>query len=186
MTELAAIRATFSDLRIVKGRKVAQLVMEIPIEQADHALAVLGGIPRSDKEVWVGIARLDPDKIAASREDGPPCPSGIGTPPESAESVAPAASKTRKPFHELRPSQQAGIRCNDSDFWQWLDTQLAARRIVHTAPAEVLTAPEQTAAHVVRQLCGVQSRAELDANPEAAAKWKRLNDQFETRNYDPR
>jgi hypothetical protein len=46
MSDVAAIKATFSDFRLIKGRKQAQLVLEVPIEQADNALAALGGIPQ--------------------------------------------------------------------------------------------------------------------------------------------
>jgi hypothetical protein len=58
MNEPSAIKATFADFKIVKTRKLAQLIFEIPIEQADSALAALGGIPRSDAERWVAIALL--------------------------------------------------------------------------------------------------------------------------------
>ncbi len=40
---MTPICATFSDFRLVKGRKVCQLVCEVPLEQADAALAALGG-----------------------------------------------------------------------------------------------------------------------------------------------
>ena len=59
MTDKAVIQGAFSDFRIVKGRKVAQIIIEVPIEAADHALAVLGGVPRMDTECWVAIARLN-------------------------------------------------------------------------------------------------------------------------------
>ena len=44
---MAAIKATFSDFKLIKTRKVAQLVMEIPVEQADAALKALGGLHQS-------------------------------------------------------------------------------------------------------------------------------------------
>lgn len=56
----AVTQATFSGLKIVQGRKVAQLIFEIAIEQADTALEALGGLPRSDNPKWVAIARLTP------------------------------------------------------------------------------------------------------------------------------
>jgi hypothetical protein len=42
----AATQGTFSDFRLIKGRKVCQIVIEVPIEQADQALAALGGLPQ--------------------------------------------------------------------------------------------------------------------------------------------
>jgi hypothetical protein len=59
MTETAAaIRATFVNVRPVASRGQVQLVFEVPSEQADHALNVLGGFPKPANPVWVGVARL--------------------------------------------------------------------------------------------------------------------------------
>ncbi len=58
MTKPAAIMGTFADLKIIKTRKLAQFIIEIPIEKADEALRALGGIPMSDQERWVAIARI--------------------------------------------------------------------------------------------------------------------------------
>jgi hypothetical protein len=55
----AVTQATFSGLKIVQGRKVAQLIFEIAIEQADTALEALGGLPRSDNPRWCAICRLN-------------------------------------------------------------------------------------------------------------------------------
>jgi hypothetical protein len=59
MTDLAATQGTFSDFRLIKGRKVCQIVIEVPIEQADQALVALGGLPQPATEAWVAIARLE-------------------------------------------------------------------------------------------------------------------------------
>lgn len=72
---MTAISATFSDFRIVKGRKVAQLIFETPLEAADEALRMLGGLPRPDAERWVGIAPLKAKPTAAPApvaNDAPP------------------------------------------------------------------------------------------------------------------
>jgi hypothetical protein len=57
-----AFQATFSDFRLVKGRKVCQIVLEVPIEGADKALSVLGGLPNPAEERWVGVARIEHQK----------------------------------------------------------------------------------------------------------------------------
>lgn len=54
----AAFEGTYSDWRIVKGRKVVQIVIEVPMEKADHAYQVLGGMPNTGAEAWLAIARL--------------------------------------------------------------------------------------------------------------------------------
>jgi hypothetical protein len=68
MTDSAAIRATYSDWRPVKSRKVLQLVMEVPIEQTEQVLTILGA-PMPDREMWVAIARL-----ADVKPDAKPAP----------------------------------------------------------------------------------------------------------------
>jgi hypothetical protein len=67
----AAFRATFSDFRIVKGRKMAQIVLETPLEEADAALEVLGGVPRPDAERWVAVARLETQPAKVEKPKGP-------------------------------------------------------------------------------------------------------------------
>jgi hypothetical protein len=94
--EPAAIKATFSDFRLIKGRKQAQLVLEIPIEEADNALAALGGIPQPQSDHWVAVARLN----------------GVAKPePEL---------KEKRRWEDLKLSMQASIRCNEPAFHEFL------------------------------------------------------------------
>jgi hypothetical protein len=92
----AAIQATFADFRLIKGRKQAQLVLEIPIEEADNALAVLGGIPQPQSDCWVAVARLN----------------GVAKP-------KPEPTEQRK-WDDLKLSMQAGIRCNEPAFQRFM------------------------------------------------------------------
>jgi hypothetical protein len=59
MTDQAVTQGCFSDFRLIKGRKVCQIVIEVPIEQADQALSALGGLPQPATEAWVALARLE-------------------------------------------------------------------------------------------------------------------------------
>lgn len=107
--EPAAFKATFSDFRLVKGRKQAQFVFEVPLEQADKALDCLGGVPRSDNETWVGIAKLSLKDEAEKKPEKP-----------------------RKRFDELPISQQCALTCADVGFQRWLnvsDEKAAAERV---------------------------------------------------------
>ena len=63
---------------------------------------------------------------------------------------------TKRSFHELKRSQQAGILCNDPQFCEWLDFD------------------QESAPAFVRAHCGVASRRELDDDETAAARWDRL------------
>jgi hypothetical protein len=106
--EPAAIRATFADFRLIKGRKQAQLVLEIPIEEADNALAVLGGIPQPQSDHWVAVARLN----GVERPESEP--------------------KEKRRWEDLKLSMQASIRCSEPAFQKFMvatDTEQAAQRV---------------------------------------------------------
>jgi hypothetical protein len=98
----AAIRATFSDFRLIKGRKQAQLILEVPIEEADNAIAALGGIPQPHSDRWVAVARLN----------------GVEKPePEP---------KEKRRWEDLELSMQAGIRCEELAFQSFLGSHSSA------------------------------------------------------------
>ena len=55
---MTAFQATYSDFKLVKTRKVVQIVLEVPLEAAGHAYNVLGGMPTFGNEQWFAVARL--------------------------------------------------------------------------------------------------------------------------------
>jgi hypothetical protein len=59
MDKPAAFSATYSDFKVIRTRDTAQFIFEVPLEAADHALNILGGVPQPMKERWVAIARLE-------------------------------------------------------------------------------------------------------------------------------
>ena len=106
MSSPVAFQATYSDWRLIKSRKVVQVVLEIPIEAANAAYHVLGGMPDPSKSVWCGVARLN------ANGDGTASPSG-------GEAVTPAGGGLpARPERKL--SQQAGTCCSDPRFQKWL------------------------------------------------------------------
>jgi hypothetical protein len=133
----SAAAGTFADFKIVKTRSVAQFVVEVPLEQADAALAALGGLPQQKSERWVAMALLAP------------------------EAKCPQPSKPHRKWKDISPAEQAGIRCADLEFQKW------ARR--HFDPSDMPTD------QLVREICGVTSRSELNDNPNAADLWKRMD-----------
>ena len=58
MSDPAAFGAEYVDFKIIKTRRAVQIVFEIPLEAADHALKCLGGLPDNEKSVWFGIAKM--------------------------------------------------------------------------------------------------------------------------------
>jgi hypothetical protein len=144
MSAPAAFKAAYADLKFIKTRKVAQIVLELPIEEASRFVEAFGA-PDPSKETWCAIARLDAAKIAS-----------------------PAPQKEKRSLSELPLSQQAALKCNDVSF----------RTFLARGCPEVKTFSLDMAVESVRSICGVKSRSELDTNPEAAAAWKRLTDEF--------
>lgn len=148
-----AIQATFADFRLIKGRKVAQLVFEVPIEAADAALDTLGGLPRPDQEAWCGIARIDPKKAASV------------APTQSDERVP----KERRRFRDVPLAAQAGMRCDEAPFQKFLSEEHASFPITDG----------DTAASFVRGHCCVKSRSEIIEGSKAADKWLALNSEYD-------
>lgn len=104
MTDAAIIRATFSTYRPVAGRKVLQLVMEVPIEAQSHVFAALG-YPVPDETKWVAIALLRDDA------EQPPAEPEQLEPPRPAKSLA----------------QIAGIICSQPAFWKYIQVENEAQ-----------------------------------------------------------
>lgn len=162
MTAPAAFTASFADFRLVKGRKVAQIVVEVPIEQADHALEVLGGVPRPDAERHVAVARI---QIPPGATTGAATGSAAADHPHPPErSAAPGGAKRERTLPE-----KIGIRCADKRFQKW-----TAEYVGWPAAA---TSAEETAG-AVRGWCHVKSRAEILPGTEAAKKWLDLETRF--------
>jgi hypothetical protein len=93
----------------------------------------------------------------------------------AALAVGHAAVKESEPLQQSdKPkggarSQWVAMRCNEPAFQQWL---------CRAFPLDWRRLPSETAsgvaANVVRKVCGIESRAELDANPAAAKYFDEL------------
>lgn len=58
----AVVRGTYSDFKLVKTRSVIQMIIEVPIEEAQNVTATFG-IPTPSEEKWVAIALLDNRRV---------------------------------------------------------------------------------------------------------------------------
>lgn len=144
MTDLAVIRGTFSDWRPVKSRSVLQLVIELPIEQTQDVLDRLG-VPIPGVEKWVAVALLK-DSVEAVEPVEPQKPAPV------------VELKPARKWHDMKPSQQAGMLCADPLFLQFIRHRTNNSTIDDTA-------------EWVRGQCAVRSRAELDEDPFAKNEW---------------
>lgn len=138
MTTPQAFQGDYTGLKFVNTRKVAQVVIEIPLEQATAFVAAFG-TPDPANGVPLAIARIN--NILGVKTDKPE--------PE------------KKRGGKL--AQRAGILCNEGGFIKFLGEKHFAGI---SDPAD--------AADMVRGLCGVNSRADLDHNDEAALIFRDL------------
>jgi hypothetical protein len=121
MTDKAAITGDFATYRHVQGRKVVQLVIEVPAELAASVFATLGH-PGSGEAIPVAIARLVEGVKAEPAVDRPATPEA---PPD----------KQRRAFSDMPLSQQAALRCAQADFQRYIcvpDEKTAARLVRQT------------------------------------------------------
>ena len=52
------IQGTYSDFKIVKTRSVAQVIIEVPLDQANQFVQMFG-LPQPHEELWVAVAAID-------------------------------------------------------------------------------------------------------------------------------
>jgi len=78
------------------------------------------------------------------------------------------APKEKRPLSSMPLSQQCAIKCNDPQFRNFLESRLVTGEIITAAMA----------AELVRDECQIQSRSELDSDPDAAMRWRRIDDHF--------
>lgn len=148
MSAPAAFRASYSDWKLIRTRKVVQIVLEVPVEEADAAYQVLGGMPNPAESFWCAVARLQPD--------------------------AARPAKKKQEWNELKPSAQISIRCEETVFRTFLREKFPRMWNLLDNPDDDCT-PAETAIRFVRQHCGVTSRADINSdNPQALDAWERL------------
>lgn len=107
------------------------------------------GLPQPGAEVPVVVARMDPAMLRKRQEE------------QAADRAA--ADRSRRPL-----SQVAAVLCNVVAFRRFLEEEHGARSVGSDEAADWL-----------RTHCGVTSRRELDTNDIAAAKFKRLRDEYD-------
>ena len=176
----AAIAGTFSDLRTVKTRGICQLVIEIPIEQADTALAALGGVPQPGKEKWVALAPLQESPRSAHLN-----PSGEGTVASEATPVRAGGEPTKEKckWSSMKWVERFGILCDDMQFRKWVDRYAPRHYSLHNGVSNFTMVPmktgDTTAARYVRWWCRVDSRTKIDGNPDAEARAQVLMNEWQ-------
>jgi hypothetical protein len=156
---MTAFRATFSDMKLVKTRQVAQLIFEIPLSEFDAAYEVLGGMPNPANERWFGIAAI---KVSEATETSRPGQESTLDPDR--------AKPTKRDWCDVQPAAQAGIRCAEPAFRAFLR---------EVKQCEIRDNDPESMAWAVRRLCGVTSRVELGTRHAARVLWNQLDDEYQ-------
>jgi hypothetical protein len=102
MSESAAILGDYVDLRFIKGRKVCQVVIEVPIEKGNDIVAAFG-TPRPDITIPVALARLMPE----------------------GEQTVEKTPRVPRRWNELPATQQAAMRCQEPRFQAFMRERYA-------------------------------------------------------------
>jgi len=180
----AAFRGTYADFKLIKTRGVVSISFEVPVEQAQTVLDVLGGMPVAASEVWCGIARLQKEVMrnddgkregglcATSTSDAPDAdrPSTV-TPPRRQETPPVDGAKTRMAFRDLRMANQAGILCDTPAFHRFLAEKVICNPDLFDA---------KQAADYVRRHCNVASRSDIRPRTPSGDRWSKLVDEYRT------
>jgi hypothetical protein len=153
MTDKAAISGTYSDFKIIRSRKVAQLIIEVPIEQAQTLITALG-LPNPASETWVAVARLQ-------------SPQEAHTEPSKDRHGSSRTQPVHRPFEELPLSQQAALACQDMEFREFLREYYEPNAM-----------DADDAAGAVRDWCSVDSRSQILPGTDAGNAWGRLYNRF--------
>lgn len=150
MSAPAAISGDFATYKHIQGRKVLQLVIEVPAEMASAVFAALG-TPGAGEGIPVALARLGLD--LAKREQPKP--------------------EEHRPFTKIPYSQQAAMRCANRDFETFLYQRQGPDGVLQIEG----DIRDPVAGHV-RHLCGVRSRSEIVKGTPAGDRWAALEAEF--------
>lgn len=150
MSDAAAILATFVKLEAIGTRKIARLSFEVPIEEANRVLSALGGYPDPANPKWVGIALVDGEHVKPREGEAKP------------KSYA----------------KEAAILCADKRFQKFLQEEC----LVWWRPLRADNPnadDDDLSAEVVRQWCGVTTRADLLPGGTGGEAWRDLVARYE-------
>jgi hypothetical protein len=161
MTAPAAIRAVFSEWRMVKTRKVLALIFEVPLEQQAEVLTMLGA-PMPDAEIWCAIARLatGAEKDAAQTQSN------------KAQAAMDASQRGKERYKESTPMQQALIRAArlpaDERFRAWVAAEYGTSIV-----------EEDTAVRYIQErCCAGESRRLIAEDPPCYQRYIAMETRF--------
>jgi len=166
--ELAVIEASYSDFKLIKTRSSAQIILEIPIEEAERALKIFG-VPMPGAEIRVAVARIvEPAQNTVPESGSPSEATAVDMPQANRDrAVDPMRSeRSKQAYAQSSPAMKAVVRaailCEDPLFQTWMDAD-----------------DSDQAAVEVRKYCHVDSRADISKDERALRLFLELEDRFQ-------
>lgn len=133
MSDAAVFKGTIGALRTIGGRKVIAVTVEVPIEEQSTVAKI------AEHGAWVAVARINPEEA--------PKPS----------------QKEKRRWETLSVGEQAGIRCNEKAFWEYLE------RCGFMQPESA-----SSAAECLRHIFAVHSRKDIPRD-----EWSRFDGEYQ-------
>lgn len=124
----------------------------------------------------LALVEIGDDEKPKNRKDGEANPTGRhrNTSPVSNDKTPPAPApdqpaRATRPihWHDMTLAQQAGILCNEPSFWKFLNENY---------PANICGAHD--AATLIRSVCDVRSRSELDPDRPSGRQWRHIASRY--------
>jgi hypothetical protein len=135
MTDAAVFKGTIGALRTIGGRKVIAVTVEVPIEEQSTVAKI------AEHGAWVAVARIN------------------------AEEAPKPAQKEKRRWETLSVGEQAGIRCGEKAFWEFLTDYST----FSFAPGDA-----NECAGYLRQHFGVDSRKDIPRD-----RWNALENEYQ-------
>lgn len=128
------------------------------------ALAPLG------TRYMVAVAEIGDDE---KPKESDATPAGAVMAARSGVTAGETAPKERRPFASLPLAQQAGIRCSDQSFQEWV---MLRQGVVNIQPSE------QEAARYIRSRCSIPSRSDLNiaGNIGPRGIWQNIEAEYQS------
>ncbi|MGX7706351.1 hypothetical protein [Methylobacterium sp. Gmos1] len=179
------IAGTFADFKLIKGRKVAQIVVEIPIEQADAIVAALGGLPNPAVERWVAMAPVNMEAARAASSETAEQRSNHSAQGEAdslrvSEGSRPASASPASERKQLSVASKIALTCRQPTFQAFLRQEPgllgtlwcdARNQAFDNGVDEAAAQPHALAEAAVKKFCGVSRKRDIAERPHAVERW---------------
>jgi hypothetical protein len=148
MDDAAVFQGALVNLKNSPTHKSVIMQIEVPEEYGEAVVRAFGW-PTRVKPLAVAVARLEAAAEQPKAQDKP----------------------DHRRFNDLSPAEQAGIICKEEEFREFLQTTVPYKAVAGFSEG---WQPED----LVRDACGVTSRADIKEGTEAARQWRIILERY--------